>query len=199
LDKAEKAGGINRRIYSEQKMREKTIGKRLQGYNLRIISLFILFIFISASLHGAERLDLSAPEKKAKSLVMLAHEFVKKNSGNMELIQETIENDPRFKNEEHRLYIFMHAYSQEKRKAVCVAHGIRPELIGKNMWGLRTPNGRLLFQEEIKLINKQDEVWLEYDWLNPYTQKIGRKRSFFKKVNLDDGRTAWIGCGFWKK
>jgi len=44
----------------------------------------------------------------------------------------------------------------------------------------------------------KDEFWLEYEWLNPYKDRIETKRSFFKKIILADGRKAWIGCGFWK-
>ena len=70
--------------------------------------------------------------------------------------------------------------------------------MGKNLWDLRTPSGRLLFQETIKLIKKKEIVWQEYEWLNPFTQKIQTKRSLFKSVTLKDGRTCWVGSGYWK-
>ncbi len=135
---------------------------------------------------------------KVKTLVEKAHEFVRKQAKDMDAVQKAFASDPRFRDDENELYLFMHAYNAEKKEAICIAQGIRPELVGKNMWGLRTPNGRLLFQEEVALMQNQDQFWLEYEWLNPYSQTIETKRSFFKQIVLKDGRTAWIGCGYWK-
>lgn len=142
---------------------------------------------------------LSPIAQKAKAIVEAAHTFARENAGDMETIRRAFAEDPRFRDDDNELYLFMHAYDAKRQEAVCVAHGIRTELVGKNMWGLRTPNGRLLFQEEVRLMERHEEFWLAYEWLNPYSEKIETKRSFFKKIVLGDGRTAWIGCGFWQK
>ncbi|HPJ34528.1 MAG TPA: cache domain-containing protein [Spirochaetota bacterium] len=144
-----------------------------------------------------EKQSLNYTEKKVKALVNEAYAFFIENSGNMKTVQRAFET--KFRDDENQLYIFMHSYNAEKKEAICIAHGIKPQLIGKNMWGLRTPHGRLLFQEEIELISKNDEFWLEYEWLNPYSNTIQIKKSLFKKVTLQDGRSAWIGSGYWKK
>lgn len=158
------------------------------------VSSFCFVFFISAG----ENI-LSPMEQKVKTIVIKAHQFVSDHSNDLELVQKAFENDPRFRDDENDLYIFMHAYNTEKKEAVCIVQGARPALIGKNMWALRTPNGRLLFQEEIELIQKHDEYWLTYEWLNPYTSTIQIKTSFFKRIVLKDGRNAWIGCGFWQQ
>ena len=131
-------------------------------------------------------------------MVEQAHAFFLAHSGNMKAVQAAFASRPEFRDDANQLYIFMHAYSAKKKEAVCVAQGVKPALIGKNMWGLRTPNGRLLFREIVEIIEKRDTFWIEYDWLNPYTSKIGKKRSLYKKVLLKNGKNAWIGCGFWK-
>ena len=91
------------------------------------------------------------------------------------------------------------ATMRRKKKPFVAPMGVRPELVGKNMWSLRTPNGRLLFYELSELAERYGEGWLEYDWLNPFTKKIQTKRSYVKKIVLKDGRKAWVGCGFWKE
>jgi signal transduction histidine kinase len=157
---------------------------------------------VSSVLFAASAYDSSRfirLEKKTTNIVEDAYAFVMEHSRDMKTVQQAFEKEPRFIDSGDELYVFMHAYSAERKEAICIAQGKRPALIGKNMWGLRTPTGRLLFQEVIELIEKKNEFWLEYDWLNPYTNKIGIKRSLFKKVILDDGRSAWVGCGYWKE
>ena len=150
-----------------------------------------------ASLVFAQDEELSPIAKKVKGIVEAAHAFVSEHSDDMAAVQKAFEEDPRFRDDENGLYIFMHCYNAEKEEAICCGQGENPALVGKNMWNLRTPSGRLLFHEEVELIEKYDEFWLEYDWLNPKKQ-IQTKHSFFKKIVLKDGRNAWIGCGYWK-
>ena len=135
---------------------------------------------------------------KTRQIVEAAYKFTKENSSDMQKVQKALQTDSRFFDNDLELYIFMHAYSRDKKEAVVCAHAVRPELIGKNMWHLRTPNGRQLFAELTDLIEEEGEGWLEYEWLNPFTNKIQTKVSFIKGIVLNDGRTAWIGCGFWQ-
>jgi signal transduction histidine kinase len=168
-------------------------------HGMCVIVVLLLCGLCMVPLAVAAEEELSPIAQKAKAIVEAAHEYVSEHSDDMEAVQKALEEDPRFRDDENELYIFMHAYNAARKEAICIGQGIRPELVGKNMWSLRTPNGRLLFQEEVELIEKQDEFWLEYEWLNPFTEKIETKQSFFKKIVLKDGRNAWVGCGFWKE
>ena len=137
--------------------------------------------------------------QKAQRIVEAAHAFVREHCNNMDAVQKALADpDGGFRDDENGLYIFMHAYNAGKKEAVCIGQGIRPELVGKNMWYLRTPTGRHLFTEFIRLIETNAQGWIEYDWLNPYSNKIGTKVSFIKGVDLGNGRKGWIGCGYWK-
>lgn len=161
-----------------------------------------LFIFCSISVpfvSAQESEALSPLAVKAKAIVEAAHSFILAQSDDMSLVQKALQEDSRFSDHDKRLYIFMHAYNAEREEAICIGQAIRPEFIGKNMWNLRTPNGRLVFHEMVELIEQHDEFWLEYEWLNPFTKKIETKLSFFKKIVLKDGRKAWVSCGFWKE
>lgn len=163
-----------------------------------IICLALMVAVVTPFFYQRGCLASESMDSRIKKIVYQAHAFVLENKFDMPIIQKAFETDPRFIDNKLMAYIFMHAYNSEKKEAICIAQGVKPELIGKNMWSLRTPDGRLLFQEEIKLIEKYDEFWLEYDWLNPFTKSIQTKRSFFKRIVYPDGRKAWVGSGYWK-
>ena len=144
-----------------------------------------------------EENDVNA--QAAKAIVDRACELFLEKQGNTALLQEEFRNNPQLRVDEQELYIFMHRFDEEKHEVVCIGQGVRPELVGKNMWGLRTPTGRHLFPDFISMAKTQDAFWLEYEWLNPYTQTIQIKRSYLRIVHLPDGAPAWIGCGYWKE
>ncbi len=57
-----------------------------------------------------------------------------------------------------------------------------PELVGSDASGARDSRGRLFVQEMIRLTAEGGEGWVEYEWYNPCTEKIGRKVSYVKRV-----------------
>jgi signal transduction histidine kinase len=160
-----------------------------------IMTAFILFS--AGPLWAEEEQTLSALALKTRAIVDSAYAFVVEHSADMSYVQKTLQNDPRFIDRENELYIFIHCYHEGKDEAVCCGQGVRPELIGKDMWHLRTPNGRLLFHEIREMIEKDGKGWIEYDWLNPFTRTIQTKRSYARGVVLKDGRKAWVGSGYW--
>jgi signal transduction histidine kinase len=166
------------------------------------VSLLVLCVFISIVAPCALSRDgerLSPLAVKAKGIVEAAHTFIGARSDDMAAVQRSLENDPRFFDHDKKLYVFVHCFDAAKEEAICCAQGIRPELVGKNMWHLRTPNGRLLLHEIAQMIETRGEGWMEYEWLNPYTKTIQTKRSYIKGIILKDGQKAWVGCGFWKE
>ena len=168
---------------------------------LTILLCFVAFMAVAAGgPAGADENDALSPlAVKTKNIVDEAYDFVSRHSGNMAAVQKALVTDPRFFDRENSLYVFVHCYDASKKEAIVCGQGARPELLGKNMWHLRTPNGRLLFHEIMNLVERDGEGWLEYDWLNPFTKSIQTKRSYVKKIVLEDGREAWVGCGYWKE
>ena len=171
---------------------------------MKLLARYILLICIFLSFVGdpgwaVENQEVSPLAVKTMEIVNVAYAYVNEHSDNMALIQKALQNDPRFFDRENQLYIFVHCYNLTNKGAVCCAQGARPELIGKNMWHLRTPSGRLLFKELALLVERDGKGWLEYDWLNPYTNTIQTKRSYVRGIVLKNGRKAWVGCGYWKE
>ena len=169
----------------------------LKNIESLIIGLFFCFaLFVSPA--SADEEELSPIAQKAKALVEAAHAYINEHSSDMEAVQKALQEDPRFRDDDNELYVYIYAYNFGKEEAICRGHGMKPELLGKNLWKLRTPNGRLLFQESAKMMEKNDNGWIEYDWLNPFKKKIQTKTSYIMKIVLEDGQKAWVGCGFWK-
>ena len=168
---------------------------------LRVSFLLIsLVMYGTATLTAADEIEtLQEDALKAKMMVEAAHKYVLEHLDDMSAVQKALQTNPAFIDHEKELYIFIHCYNIEKKEAVCCGQGIRPELVGKNMWHLRTPNGRLLFHEIARIIETEGEGWIEYDWLNPYTKSLQTKLSYMKGIILKDGQKAWVGCGVWKE
>jgi hypothetical protein len=140
------------------------LGKERTAMKMKtiVVSLLALFVFTSilapcASSQNRERLSPLA--MKAKAIVEAAHSFISARSDDMFAVQKAFENDPRFFDHDKKLYVFVHCYNTAKEEAICCGQGIRPELVGKNMWHLRTPNGRLLLHEVAQMIEANGEGW----------------------------------------
>lgn len=159
---------------------------------------FLVLAFTICNAGPCFSAENQALSQQTKEMVMAAHAYVQAHLDDMDAVQEAFMTDPKYRDDEKELYVYLYGYTPEKGEAICMAHGARAEFLGKNLWNLRSPNGRYLFQELYGLVEKEGEGWLEYEWLNPYTKKVQTKKSYVMKVVLKDGRTAGIGCGFWK-
>lgn len=62
------------------------------------------------------------------------------------------------------------------------AHGADPRLVGTNGMTLRSPKGKLVIQEMIKLVKFKDQGELIYDWNNPITHQLETKHTLLRKV-----------------
>jgi cytochrome c len=87
------------------------------------------------------------------------------------------------------LYVFC-----QDASGVVVAHGGNPQLVGRNMAGVRGPDGRLANVEINQLGLTQGSGWLEFRWPNPATKRIELKAAYVLKV---DEHTV-CGSGYYK-
>jgi signal transduction histidine kinase len=79
-------------------------------------------------------------------------------------------------------------------KGVCVAHGARPVLIGKNLIDLKDQDGKYLIREMVKLAHGPGHGWIDYKWPSPLTNKIEDKSSYVEKL----GDNYFVGVGIYK-
>jgi len=87
------------------------------------------------------------------------------------------------------LYVFCQDVS-----GIVVAHGGNPKLVGRNMAGVRGPDGRLANVEINQLGLSKGSGWLEFRWPNPATKRIELKDAYVLKV---DDHTV-CGSGYYK-
>jgi signal transduction histidine kinase len=133
----------------------------------------------------------TATREDAKALVKGAVAFLTKN-GKEKLIAEVAGPKGQFHFQagtKKDLYIFVY-----DEKGTVVAHGVRLELMGKNRWESKDPDGKPWIQDWTKLVQAKGSGWIEYKELNPAAgNKIMNKASF---VELKDGLV--IGCGIYQ-
>jgi signal transduction histidine kinase len=87
------------------------------------------------------------------------------------------------------LYIFVY-----DEKGTVLAHGVRLELMGKNRWESKDPDGKPWIQDWTRLVQQKGSGWIEYKEFNPAAgNKVMKKASF---VELKDHMV--IGCGIYQ-
>lgn len=127
----------------------------------------------------------------AKGLVKEAVEYLAKN-GREKFIAEVAGPKGLFhfqQGQKKNMYIFVY-----DEKGTVVAHGVRLELMGKNRWESKDPDGKPWVQDWTKLVQEKGSGWIEYKELNPAAgNKVMNKASF---VELKDRMI--IGCGIYQ-
>jgi len=79
-------------------------------------------------------------------------------------------------------------------KGVMLAHGTKPELVGKNLFEKKDPDGKPLFQEMIKNVQEKNASWVDYKWPHPETKVDTAKSSYVQKAGDD----LFCGVGIYK-
>jgi len=75
-----------------------------------------------------------------------------------------------------------------------LGHGGNAKLVGKNLTGLKDPDGKLFFQMLVDVAKTKGKGWSDsYKFLNPVTSKIESKVMYVERI--DDN---WIGVGIYK-
>jgi cytochrome c len=87
------------------------------------------------------------------------------------------------------LYAFIYNLS-----GVCVAHGARPALIGKNLIDLKDQDGKYLIREMVAIAKGKGSGWIDYKWPNPITNKIEDKSSYIERMG-----NYFVGVGIYKQ
>ena len=82
------------------------------------------------------------------------------------------------------LYPFIYNLS-----GLCVAHGVRPALIGKNLIDLKDA------REMIDLVKGPGSGWVDYKWPTPQTNRIEDKSTYVEKL----GNSYFVGVGIYRE
>jgi cytochrome c len=111
---------------------------------------------------------------EAEAMVKRAVAYIKANGP--EKSAEEFTNGKSFKDRD--LYV---SYLDLTGKAL--GHGANPKLVGKDLIGLKDPDGKLLVQMLVDVGKNKGKGWTEnYKFRNPTTEKISEKAMYVERV-----------------
>jgi signal transduction histidine kinase len=134
---------------------------------------------------GAATADDKATPAQAQAFVQKAVAFIKANGADKAYAEFT--NGKTFKDRD--LYIFVFDLSGK-----CLAHGANSKLVGKDLIGMKDPDGKPLIKMLVDVAKDKGEGWTEaVKFRNPVTDKIQTRVNYIVRV----GDTA-IGSGVYQ-
>lgn len=122
---------------------------------------------------------------EAVAMVKRAAAFIKAN-GREKAFAEI--GNPKGKFVDRDLYVTVYDLG-----GTCLAHGFNPKMVGKNMIGLKDPDGKAFIQERSEVARTRDAFWIDYRYINPTTKQIGDKSMYTEKVG-----DLLVSCGVYK-
>jgi len=131
----------------------------------------------------------SVQEKQVKELVNSAVKLIK-SRGEAAFAELNVKNGPWHKGE---TAIFVSSETGQE-----MVNAAQPELVGKNLWDFKNPDGRLIVQEQWKLVKTKGEGWIDGMWVKPGTDKVVPCRSFVQGVKIK-GKSYMVGAAYYLK
>lgn len=74
-------------------------------------------------------------------------------------------------------------------KGFCLAHGQNPKQVGKDLMGLKDPDGKEFVRERVELAKSKGKFWQDYKFTDPLTKTVQPKQMYCEKL----GETAVCG------
>ena len=147
----------------------------------RFLGLALLGLSFLTGAHAADR----GTAAEAEAMVKKAVAYIKEKGP--EKAYDEFTNGKQFKDRD--LYVIVYDLNGKN-----LAQGANPKLVGKDLIGLKDPDGKPLIQMFVDLAKTKGKGWVEgYKFLNPVTQKIENKAMYLERV----GDTL-VGCGIYK-
>lgn len=144
----------------------------------------------SASAYSASKTPATpdhATKAQAVAMVKLVQTSFKKYG--LKEIAAAI-NDPLNKDfHKGDLYAFIITF-----KGLMIAHGGEPALDGRNLYGLKDPDGKYINKDMAQLA-ENGGGWYDYRWPNFKTHMIDGKATFVQKLN----QTYFVGAGVYRE
>ena len=146
-----------------------------------LISTTVCAMMMFGAVHAADQ----GTAAEAEAMVKKAVAYIKAQGP--EKAYDEFTNGKSFKDRD--LYIIVYDLNGKN-----LAQGANPKLVGKDLIGLKDPDGKPLIQMFVDLAKTKGKGWVEgYKFLNPVSQKIEGKAMYLERV----GETL-AGCGIYK-
>ena len=155
---------------------------------LKVLSMVVLANVFCLSTVFAQ--DKPGTRDEAKKMVEDAIAHIKAVGVDKAFEDFTNNQQPGSKWKDRDLYLFCY-----KMDGVNACHGANKALVGKNLWELKTADGKLLMQEFAALIKSKGTGWVDYKWTHPVSKAIEDKSAYVSKIPGYDG---YLGAGVYR-
>lgn len=146
---------------------------------LKSVAVFAAIAFSSMNMAHAEA---KATKAEAEAMVAKAVAYLKANGPEKSYPEFT--NGAAFKDRE--LYVIVYDLNGKN-----LAHGANPKLVGKDLIGMKDPDGKLLNKILVDLAKEKGKGWSEdFKFRNPTTNELQRRIVYVQRVS-----DTFIGCG----
>ena len=156
-----------------------------------LLTLVFCLAFLASAAYAAKPAKApakyAAQEKQIKALVAKAAGLIKAK-GDAALAEINVKNGPWHKGD---TAVFV---SDEKGGEL--ANAATPELVGKSLWDYKDPDGKLVVQEEWKLVKAKGKGWVDCKWAKPGTDKPVPCRSYVRGVKVK-GKLYLVGAAYY--
>lgn len=147
----------------------------------KVVGSFVLGLSLLGAAQAADRGTAAEAEAMTKKAVA----YLKANGP--EKAAQEFTNGTSFKDRD--LYVSYYDLSGK-----VLGHGANPKLVGKDLSGLKDPDGKLFIQMISNVAKTKGKGWSEsYKFRDPVTDKIAEKAIYVERV--DD---TWVGVGVYK-
>jgi signal transduction histidine kinase len=65
----------------------------------------------------------------------------------------------------------------------CVAHGQNAKQVGKELMGMKDPDGKAFVKERVDLAKSKGNFWQDYKFTDPLTKKVLHKQAYCEKAD----------------
>lgn len=141
---------------------------------------FAAFLLASCALASVNAQD-RASKDEAVAMVSKGIAAIKAKGAEASYIEMTAPNK-NFVNKD--LYLVVYDMSGK-----CLAHGQNPKQVGKDLMGLKDPDGKEFVKERVELAQSKGKFWQDYKFTDPLTKTVQPKQMYCEKF----GNTAVCG------
>jgi cytochrome c len=138
-------------------------------------------IVLSAGFSGVTVAQERASKEDAVSMVAKGIAAIKAKGEDAAYIEMTAPNKT-FTNKD--LYLVVYDMTGK-----CLAHGQNPKQVGKDLMGLKDPDGKEFVKERVALAQSKGKFWQDYKFTDPLTKTVQPKQMYCEKL----GNTAVCG------
>lgn len=157
-----------------------------------ILALLISLAFLTGAALAAKPAKApakhAAQEKEIKSLVAKAARLIKAK-GDAALAEFNANPGNRWGKAPTGIFV-------SDEKGLELANAADPATVGKNLWGYQDPDGKLVVQEQWKLVKAKGKGWYEGKWAKPGTDKPVPCRSYVMGVKAK-GKFYLVGAAYY--